>query len=155
VGRNYQSQIDKARLGFVLAKDLRLAVGRLARRIRQLYAYASDDDVSFTEIAVLSRLEREGPHTSAQLANLEKVTAQAIGTALGGLHRRGMVSRGPDPADGRRVITAITDAGRGALNSREQVVTERLAAVVDSLTEEERARLAAALPILVVLAERL
>src|SRR3954470_22282016 len=132
MGRNYQSQIDKARLGFMLAKDLRLEVGRLARRPRQLYAYASDDDVSFTEVAVLSRLEREGPHTSAQLANLEKVTAQAIGTVLGGLHRRGMVSRASDPADGRRVITAITDAGRGALDSREQIVTERLAAVVDS-----------------------
>jgi DNA-binding MarR family transcriptional regulator len=139
----------------VLAKDLRLAVGRLARRIRQLYTNASDDDVSFTELAVLSRLEREGPHTSAQLAHLEKVTAQAIGTVLGGLHRRGMVSRGPDPVDGRRVITVITDAGRGALDSREQVITERLASVVDTLTEEERSRLAAALPILVVLAERL
>ncbi|WP_219470685.1 MarR family winged helix-turn-helix transcriptional regulator [Nonomuraea rhizosphaerae] len=139
----------------MLAKDLRLAVGRLARRIRQLYTNASDDDISFTELAVLSRLDREGPHTSAQLANLEKVTAQAIGTVLGGLHRRELVSRDPDLLDGRRVITAITDAGRAALVGREQVITERLAAAVESLTREEQERLAAALPILVRLAERL
>ncbi|MEV4013230.1 MarR family transcriptional regulator [Nonomuraea angiospora] len=89
------------------------------------------------------------------LAKLERVSAQAIGTVLTGLHRRGMVEREPDPADGRRVITGITEAGKAALVNREQVITERLAAAVDSLTPEERERLAAALPVLVVLAERL
>ncbi|WP_433431556.1 MarR family winged helix-turn-helix transcriptional regulator [Nonomuraea sp. CA-141351] len=138
----------------MLAKELRIAVGRLARRIRQLYTYSSADDLSFTELAVLQRLERDGPHSSAQIANLERVSAQAIGTVLTGLHRRGLVEREPDPADGRRVITGITDTGQAALAGREQVITERLAAAVDSLTPEERERLAAALPILVVLAER-
>ncbi|WP_328818338.1 MarR family winged helix-turn-helix transcriptional regulator [Nonomuraea cypriaca] len=139
----------------MLAKELRIAVGRLARRIRQLYTNASGGDVSFTELAVLSRLERDGPHGSAQLANLERITAQAIGTVLGGLHRRGLVERGPDPADGRRVITGITDAGRAALDDREQVITERLAGALDSLTPDQRKRLAEALPVLVLLAERL
>ncbi|WP_217369513.1 MarR family winged helix-turn-helix transcriptional regulator [Nonomuraea antri] len=137
------------------AKELRIAIGRLARRIRQLYTNASGDDLSFTELAVLSRLDRDGAHTSAQLAQLEKITAQAIGTVLGGLHRRGLVSRDPDPADGRRVITAISAAGRAALDNREQVITERLAAAVGSLTDDERDRLAAALPVLVRLSERL
>jgi DNA-binding MarR family transcriptional regulator len=139
----------------MLAKDLRISVGRLARRIRQLYTNASGDDLSFTELAVLSRLDREGPHTSAQLAGLERITAQAIGTVLGELHRRGLVARGPDPADGRRVITTVTDAGRAALDNREQVITERLATAVDSLTPDERERLAGALPVLILLAERL
>ncbi|MFF0860150.1 MarR family winged helix-turn-helix transcriptional regulator [Nonomuraea sp. NPDC003560] len=139
----------------MLAKELRISVGRLARRIRQLYTNASGDDVSFTELAVLSRLDRDGPHTSAQLAHLERITAQAIGTVLGGLHQRGMVAREPDPADRRRVITAITGSGRAALVSREEVITARLAAAVDSLTPDERERLAAALPVLADLAERL
>ncbi|MEU6789458.1 MarR family transcriptional regulator [Nonomuraea angiospora] len=139
----------------MLAKELRISIGRLARRIRQLYTNASGDDISFTELAVLQRLEREGPHTSAQIAKLERVSAQAIGTVLTGLHRRGMVEREADPADGRRVITGITEAGKAALVGREQLITERLAAAVDSLTPEERERLAAALPVLVVLAERL
>ncbi|WP_217708226.1 MarR family winged helix-turn-helix transcriptional regulator [Nonomuraea rhodomycinica] len=108
--------------------------------------------MSFSELAVLSRLDREGPLTSARLAALERVTAQAIGTIPGGLHRRGLVARDPDPADGRRVITSITGKGRDALASRDLLITERLAAAVDTLTPEERRRLADALPILAVLA---
>lgn len=133
-------------------KDLRIAVGRLARRMRQLYN--ADESATFTELAVLSRLSRDGAMSSAQLAGLERVTAQAIGTVLGGLHRRGLVVREQDPADGRRVITAITPAGRATLDSREQVVVERLAAALDTLTPEERSRLEAALPILELLADR-
>ncbi|MDR8411653.1 MarR family transcriptional regulator [Nonomuraea sp. 3-1Str] len=139
----------------MLAKDLRIAVGRLARRIRQLYTNGADDDVSFSELAVLARLDREGALTSARLAALERITAQAIGTILGGLHRRGLVARDPDPEDGRRVISSITGKGQAALVSRDLVITERLAAAVDTLTPEERERLAAALPILAVLADRL
>ncbi|HEV8167054.1 MAG TPA: MarR family transcriptional regulator, partial [Actinomycetota bacterium] len=44
-----------------VARDLRLAVGRLARRMRQLYALRRGDQLSFTELAVLSRLHRDGP----------------------------------------------------------------------------------------------
>ncbi|MGP3912293.1 hypothetical protein [Nonomuraea sp. 10N515B] len=44
---------------------------------------------------------------------------------------------------------------RAALDSREQVITERLATAVDSLTPDERRRLAEALPVLALLAERL
>ncbi|GAA3176888.1 hypothetical protein GCM10010486_50720 [Nonomuraea roseoviolacea subsp. carminata] len=43
------------------------------------------------------------------------------------------MARDPDPADGRRVITAITDKGRAAVASRDLVITERLAPVVDTL----------------------
>ncbi|HLU72754.1 MAG TPA: MarR family transcriptional regulator [Nonomuraea sp.] len=139
----------------MLAKNLRIAVGLLARRIRRLYTNATGDDLSFTELGVLSRLERDGPHTSVQLAQVERITAQAIGTVLTGLHRRGLVRRDPDPADGRRVITSISDAGRAALGGREQVITDRLARAVETLTPEERERLAAALPVLTRIADRL
>ncbi|GAA2306764.1 hypothetical protein GCM10010149_65720 [Nonomuraea roseoviolacea subsp. roseoviolacea] len=43
------------------------------------------------------------------------------------------MARDPDPADGRRVITAITDKGRAAVASRDLVITERLAPAVDTL----------------------
>jgi DNA-binding MarR family transcriptional regulator len=74
-----------------VAHDLRLAVGRLARRLRQLYAQGRGDQLTFTELAVLSRLHRDGPASASQLANGERVTAQAIGTAIGALHQRGLV----------------------------------------------------------------
>ncbi|WP_433255964.1 MarR family winged helix-turn-helix transcriptional regulator [Streptosporangium sp. CA-135522] len=139
------------------ARDLRIVVGRIARRIRQMYAIAdATNDITFTELAVLSRLERLGPSTSAALAESEQVTPQAIGTALGALDRRGLVVRGPDPRDGRRVVTRITESGRRALDDRTHAVTERLErALDDALDAGQRRTLAEALPLLERFADRL
>ncbi|MER5421309.1 MarR family winged helix-turn-helix transcriptional regulator [Streptosporangium roseum] len=139
------------------ARDLRIVVGRLARRIRQIYATVDDTSgLTFTELTVLSRLDRKGPSTSAALAGSEQVTPQAIGTALGTLAQRGLVARAPDPADRRRVVTEITEAGLQALGDRTHAVTARITHVLgDTVNEEERRRLAEALPLLELLADRL
>ncbi|MEU9834664.1 MarR family transcriptional regulator [Streptosporangium sp. NPDC048047] len=139
------------------ARDLRIAVGRIARRIRQLYGVAdSASDLTFTELAVLSRLHRLGPSTSAELADSEQVTPQAIGTTLGALARRGLIAREPDPRDGRKVVSRLTEAGTRAHDGRTQAVTERLErALGDALDDRERRLLAEALPLLERVADRL
>jgi DNA-binding MarR family transcriptional regulator len=150
------TQIEQPTLSFVrggeapkLAHDLRLAIGRLARRMRQLYAEGSNDQLTFTELAVVSRLHRDGPASASQLANGEGVTAQAVGTAIGSLHQRGLVTRTPDPDDRRRAILSLTDRGRSAFAVREQIVIHRLAQALESgCTAAERRRLAAATPLL-------
>jgi DNA-binding MarR family transcriptional regulator len=132
-----------------VAHDLRLAVGRLARRLRQLYAQHHGDQLSFTELAMLSRLHRDGPATASHLANGERVTAQAVGAAIGALHQRGLVQRSPDPHDRRKTIISLTDPGRLALTVREQAVIDRMVqAVASGCTAAERRQLAAAAPLL-------
>jgi DNA-binding MarR family transcriptional regulator len=131
-----------------VAHDLRLAVGRLARRLRQLYAQHRGDQLSFTELAVLSRLHRDGPATASQLANGERVTAQAVGAAIGALHQRGLVQRTPDPHDRRKTIVSLTDPGRSAFTVREQTVIDRMVQAVSGCTAAERRQLAAAAPLL-------
>jgi DNA-binding MarR family transcriptional regulator len=132
-----------------VAHDLRLAVGRLARRLRQLYAQHPGDQLSFTELAVLSRLHRDGPASASQLANGERVTAQAVGAAIGALHQRGLVQRTPDPRDRRKTIVSLTDPGRAAFTVREQTVIDRMVqAVASGCTAAERRQLAAAAPLL-------
>jgi DNA-binding MarR family transcriptional regulator len=139
-----------------VAHDLRLAIGRLARRIRQLYALRQGDQLSFTELAVLSRLRRDGPAAASQLANGERVTAQAVGAAITALHQRGLVERAPDPGDGRRTIVSLSDPGRSALTVREQTVIDRMAdAVASDFTAAERRQLATATPLLERLADLL
>jgi DNA-binding MarR family transcriptional regulator len=114
------------------------------------------DQLSFTELAVLARLDREGPATARQLANGERVTAQAVGAAIGALHRRGLVERTPDSRDRRKTIVSLTDPGRAALTIREQTVIDRMVQAVESgCTPAERGRLAAAAPLLERLAELL
>ena len=139
-----------------VAHDLRLAVGRLARRLRQLYALRHGDQLSFTELAVLSRLHRDGPASASQLANSERVTTQAVGAAIGALHQRGLIQRTPDPRDRRKTIVSLTDPGLSALTVREQTVLDRMVqAVASGCTPAERRQLAAAAPLLERLAELL
>jgi DNA-binding MarR family transcriptional regulator len=139
-----------------VAHDLRLAVGRLARRLRQLYAQGRGDQLTFTELAVLSRLHRDGPASASQLANGERVTAQAIGAAIGALHQRGLVERAPDPGDRRKTIVSLTDPGQSAFTVREQTVIDRMVqAVASGYTPAERRQLAAAAPLLERLADLL
>lgn len=42
----------------VAAQDLRLAIGRVARRLRQLYATEHEGAANFIELGILVRLER-------------------------------------------------------------------------------------------------
>jgi DNA-binding MarR family transcriptional regulator len=139
------------------AVDFRLAVGRIGRRLRQLYATPdAATDPGFLELAVLTRLDRLGPLTSRALAEIESVTPQAIGTALSALQQRGFVVRAQDPSDGRKVITTITASGRRTLAGREQAINERVARTLsDGFDATERAQIAAVIPLLERLADEL
>jgi DNA-binding MarR family transcriptional regulator len=140
-----------------LARDVRIAVGRIARRIRAIYfASDSESEASFGEISILSRLAREGPATASELAAQEQITPQGIGTMLTRLHQQGLVARSADPDDRRRIITSLTPAGRRALDSRHMAVNAALAiALSEHFTADELRGLAAALPLLDRLGDRL
>jgi len=135
------------------AADLRVAVGRIARRVRQAHAVG---ELTLSEVSVLARLDREGPATPGRLAEGERVRPQAMGTTLAALEQRGLVRRDPDPGDGRRVVMAVTAAGRDLLADRRSATTQRLARALDAeFSAAERRRLLAAVPLLERLAERL
>ncbi|MEU9991598.1 MarR family transcriptional regulator [Streptomyces sp. NPDC048045] len=135
-----------------LAAALRLAMGRIVRRLRQAHAVG---DVSLSGVSVLSRLAGGGPDSPGSLAELERVRPQAMATTLAGLEQRGLVSRTPDAADGRRSIMSITDTGRTVLEERRSESVDRLAQALDQFTPQERAALDAVLPLLDRLAQRL
>ncbi|MFJ9713565.1 MarR family winged helix-turn-helix transcriptional regulator [Streptomyces sp. NPDC101234] len=135
-----------------LASDLRLAVGRMTRRLRQAHAVG---DVSLSAVSVLARLAADGPDSPTSLAEMERVRPQAMASTLAGLGQRGLVRRTRDARDGRRSIVAVTEDGRAMLAERRTESVQRLAAALDEFSAEERATLAAALPLLDRLAERL
>jgi DNA-binding MarR family transcriptional regulator len=139
------------------ARDLRLTIGRISRRLRQLYATRSgEDDVTFMELAVLSRLERHGPMTPGALATNERVTAQAIAPVVTSLEQRALITRSPDPEDGRRVIATLTDAGRRLLESREQAIMSQFVRSLDRVFDDrERQQVLAVVPLLERLADDL
>jgi DNA-binding MarR family transcriptional regulator len=135
------------------AVALRLVVGRIARRSRQVHAVG---DVTLSEVSVLARLDRDGSESPGALAELERVRPQAMATTLGGLEERGLVSRSPDAADGRRVVMTVTDAGRKMLADRRSEIVRRMTAVLEAdFTPAERRMLIDALPLLDRIAERM
>ncbi|MER5857064.1 MarR family winged helix-turn-helix transcriptional regulator [Streptomyces sp. NPDC059688] len=135
-----------------LAGELRLAMGRIVRRLRQAHAVG---DVSLSGVSVLARLARTGPDSPGSLADLERVRPQAMAGTLAGLAQRGLVSRAPDAVDGRRAIVSLTEEGRAVLEQRRSESVARLAHALDEFTPRERQALRDALPLLDRLAERL
>jgi len=136
-----------------VAEALRLAVGRIARRMRQAHAVG---DLTLSERSVLARLERDGAESPGTLAELERVRPQAMATTLASLEERRLVSRRPDPADRRRAVMTVTDAGRKVLADRRSESVQNLAAVLEGdFTPAERMKLLELLPLLDRLAERL
>jgi DNA-binding MarR family transcriptional regulator len=133
--------------------DLRVALGRIVRRIRQGHA---PGELTLSELSVLSRLDREGPMTPGRLAVEERVRPQAMGATLAVLEERGVVERAPDPSDGRRVLMSVAPAGRRLMADRRSLSTQRMAtALAEGLDEAEQRRLVAVIPLLERVADRL
>jgi DNA-binding MarR family transcriptional regulator len=138
------------------AQAVRVSIGRVARRLRQLYAAEDGDGPSFNEVALLVHLDREGPASPTDIAVRERVTSQAIAAVTRDLELNGLVRRTAHPTDGRKTVIAITAAGRKLLNNRElTVVADLMAALETSLSADERQVLESAVPILNKLADSL
>jgi DNA-binding MarR family transcriptional regulator len=90
-----------------LAGELRVVVGQLKRRLREQAGFG---DLTWSQTAVLSRLDREGPATVTSLARAEGMRSQSMGATVSGLEAAGLVSGSPDPKDGRQTILSLTTA---------------------------------------------
>jgi DNA-binding MarR family transcriptional regulator len=116
-----------------LASELRVVLGHLIRRLR------SEHRFSLSQGSVLGRLDREGPQGTSRLAELERVRPQSMGQTVAELETQALIARRPDPADGRRSLIELTDAGRAELREdrgrREGWLAE---AIEQSFSDEER-----------------
>ncbi|MCX4095507.1 MarR family winged helix-turn-helix transcriptional regulator [Nocardia sp. alder85J] len=136
------------------AARLRLAVGRITRKLRQAKAGASG--LALSELSVLARLDREGSSSPTALAAAEGVRPQAMAVTLATLEERGLITRRPDESDGRRAVVSIGPPGRGLVADRRSQSARYLADAIErEFTAAERHVLEAALPLLDRLAERL
>ncbi|MGO4690036.1 MarR family winged helix-turn-helix transcriptional regulator [Glaciibacter sp. 2TAF33] len=126
-----------------VAARLAIAVGRINRRIR-----SSEDSLSYGKLSALSSILRLGPLRPGDLARVESITAPSVTRLVGSLEASGFVTRSPDPADGRAFFIEATDAGaREVLRAR----TQRAGSMADILatcSDDELARVAAALGVL-------
>jgi DNA-binding MarR family transcriptional regulator len=143
------SEAVQARLGArETAGRLRVAVGAFRRRVREASAAG---ELSGPQLTALSRLDRQGPVTTAELARREQISPQAMGATIASL-----VARSADPADGRRSILSLTPEGLAAIRSGRNALVDRITVVLEeSFTVEETEVLNAAAPLIQRLADLL
>lgn len=132
-----------------LPSRLRLAVGRLNRRIR----VDSGAALPPLQTSVLATLEDQAPLRLSELARREAVTPPTMSRVLAALDEAGLLVRTPDPQDARSALIHLSEAGHDAIR---RIRTERTASIaqrLDRLDAEQRAALEAALPALERLVE--
>lgn len=126
-----------------LADDLRESLRPLWRR------FNAARSLSAGKLGILAQLDQRGALTVTDLSATERISHQAVATAVKDLASLGLVSRAPDPADGRRVVVTLTGSGRDRLAVERTAGQEWLiSAIWTELDDDERAALAAALPLL-------
>jgi DNA-binding MarR family transcriptional regulator len=96
------------------AVELRILAGKLRRRLRD---QATPTDFTSSQVAVVSYIDRNGPTTVTEIAAAEGMRPQSMGATVAALEADGIISRSPDPTDGRRVILSITPSARELVDS--------------------------------------
>lgn len=134
-----------------LPSELRIVLGRLIRRLRE---QTNTGDLSWSQVTVLARLERDGPATVTTLAKAEGMRPQSMGANITVLEATGLVCGSPDPNDGRQTILSITPVCREwLLASRAAREDWLLHAIEAKLSPQEQKDLAGAIPLLQRLAD--
>lgn len=115
--------------------DFGHAIGLLVRHVRTA---AATHELSLTEAAVMARLDRHGPTTTADLARAESVRPQSMRTTIAALEEMGYVERKPHPTDGRQINIELTAKGRAVRNSAKDAKRTWLAQAITKLDRHEQ-----------------
>lgn len=129
------------------AAGLRLAIVRMSRRLRQ-EAAGEATGLTPTSTAALATIERHGPLTPSELADLERVKRPTVTRTLACLDREGLIQRTPDPDDGRSALISVNGAGRERLRRLRSRKNAYLARRMRELPAEDVAALEQAAAIL-------
>jgi DNA-binding MarR family transcriptional regulator len=137
--------------GLASATSLREPLMALARRMRR---QRPDHQLPLTQVQVLADLARGGPLTPVELAAHERVRPQSLTPAVNALEADGLVTKRPDPTDGRRQLLELTAAGDALVTAdRAQRDAWLAAAMAAELTPLERDLLHLVAPLLRRLAD--
>jgi DNA-binding MarR family transcriptional regulator len=127
----------------LLASELRVVIGQLVRRLRAEHSF------SLSQGSVLGRLDRQGTLSVSELASAERVRPQSMAQTVADLEAAGLVSRRPDPNDGRRALVELTEGGCTTLAADRRRRDGWLArGIAEDLTAAERRALSDAVELL-------
>ncbi len=132
-----------------LASQLRLAVLRLSRRLRQ----QAVGEITPSQLSALASVAKHGELSLGTLAALERIAPPSMPRIAARLEERGLVVRRSDDTDRRVARVAISESGLAVLDEIRNRRNAYLAVRIRELSEAEQELLARAVPLLERLAE--
>ena len=127
-----------------LAAHLRLVITRTARRLRQ----QAGTGLGPSQVSALASLERHGPLTPSELAEIERIQRPSATRIVARLEEAELVERVVDPTDRRSFTVGINAVGRALMNKLRTRKNAYLAKRLRGLDEADLATLDRAAEIL-------
>lgn len=135
---------DPTAEALALGEELRRVVGRFVRSIRR-----EADTPTGSQTETLGLLDRQGAMSIASLAAERKVKHQSMRLVVEQLEANGLVTRLPNPEDGRSQLIVLSDEGRAALARSRAARQREIASLIDErLSDGDRQVLRAAIEII-------
>ncbi len=116
-----------------------------ARSHKVLHDRLAEADASGYDYRVLAVLGDLGPVSQAELGRAAMLDRRDVTHTVRALQARRLVARQPDPRDARRMLVALTTAGRAMLARLDLVIDGVQREVFGALTADERRTLLALL----------
>ncbi len=98
-------------------------------------------DLGASAAFALNRVCREGPIRLTTLAAKEGVSQPSMTQLMQRLERQDLVTRLPDPDDGRACLIGITECGQRLLDDRKRLRRQRLTTLLATLSSEDQCSL--------------
>jgi DNA-binding MarR family transcriptional regulator len=102
-------------------------------------------DLTLAQLSILMALRERGPMRMTALASYQRVRTPTVTVAIRRLEKVGLVERSHDPTDLRAVVVRITPHGHANLRNALATRHTQLAAMLTTLSPEDRASLSEAL----------
>ena len=124
----------RARLGYLLKHAF--------LQLEELHAeHLAPHAVNVRELGVLLLLDGREPESQQQVAGRLGVDRTTMVALLDGLEHKSLLARQPDPADRRRNVVVLTDAGRRALREATAASDEAERQLLSDLSPSEAEQL--------------
>ncbi|HLJ70274.1 MAG TPA: MarR family transcriptional regulator [Roseiarcus sp.] len=135
--KNEEPYILDAQVGFILRQA--------QQRHTTLFASRMIEGLTPTQWAALAKLSEIGPSSQNQLGRLTAMDAATIKGVIDRLSKRGFTATKPDPADGRRLLVALTADGEALYGKAAPIAKRITEETLAPLSERERAQFIALL----------
>jgi DNA-binding MarR family transcriptional regulator len=106
----------------------------MARRLRQ----EAGVDLGPSQVAALATVERHGPLSPSELAEIERIKRPTATRIVRHLGDAGLIERVSDPKDARVAILSVTSEGRALLKRLRELKTAYLAKRLAAMDAEDR-----------------